>query len=196
MKYSNEFLCEMFNSVYEHTSPGYGKSGKRTPIVCDYISKRLPKGSSVLDASCGKGTIIRRLIDLGYKAEGTEMCDFLFKRDLVGLKVRKLFYSELGQVDSNSFDAVLSMDILEHLQSEGEIEDALLNLVRISKKYLLVAVGIGESRPVRLENKVPDNEIHFILRSKDWWREKISSHIRIKKEFQVKQSPMFLGQIK
>jgi 2-polyprenyl-3-methyl-5-hydroxy-6-metoxy-1,4-benzoquinol methylase len=130
------------------------------------IKKFVRPGQTVIDCSCGRGSILRMCDDTGIACEGTEANQALIDKDLQGLPVRKLFYSELPTLLPLQWDAVVSSDVLEHLFTEDEVRTAIHDLAAISRGYLIVAVGTTPSvwnidgRPVAL---------HHVVREPAWW---------------------------
>jgi len=116
--------------------------------------------NSILDVGCGEGFTLSRLKmkKIGKKLEGIEYnkkAIALSKKEYPGLKIRQGSIYELPY-KNNSFDLVLCTEVLEHMQSP---EKALNELIRVSKKYLLLSVP---------------NEPFFmlaqLLRGKNWSR--------------------------
>lgn len=103
------------------------------------ISKK--QVDSILDVGCGEGFTLNRLKEhgIGTRLEGVE-----YLRDAIELG--KDMYPEIKIIQGNiyelpykdnSFDLVLCTEVLEHLE---EPEKALKELIRISKKYLVISV--------------------------------------------------------
>jgi 2-polyprenyl-3-methyl-5-hydroxy-6-metoxy-1,4-benzoquinol methylase len=99
----------------------------------------LPK--TVLDAGCGEGFTLNKLMSnqIGQIIEGVE-----YTKEAITLG-KKLFPKakiEQGSIYSlpyknNSFDLVLCNEVLEHLENP---QKALLEIVRVSKKYAILSV--------------------------------------------------------
>jgi 2-polyprenyl-3-methyl-5-hydroxy-6-metoxy-1,4-benzoquinol methylase len=115
---------------------------------------------SILDAGCGEGFTLNRLREkgIGKKWEGLEyskMAIELGKKAYPDIKIIQGSVYELPYKD-NAFDLVLCTEVLEHLEKP---QDALKELVRVSKKYLVISVP---------------NEPFFmlaqLLRGKNWSR--------------------------
>ena len=79
---------------------------------------------SILDVGCGEGFTLNRLSEnkIGAKLEGVE-----YSKAAI----------ELGQKTYNSFDLVLCTEVLEHLDDP---QKGLRELIRVSKKYLVISV--------------------------------------------------------
>ncbi|MEK7159992.1 MAG: class I SAM-dependent methyltransferase [Patescibacteria group bacterium] len=116
--------------------------------------------SSILDAGCGEGFTLEylRVRNIGKTYEGV---DFLQKAVEIGTKIhpnitlRKESVYEMPYKD-NSFDLVLSTEVLEHLE---EPQKALKEIFRVSKKYVLLSVP---NEPIFIASN--------FLRGKNWSR--------------------------
>lgn len=96
---------------------------------------------SVLDVGCGEGFTLHRLIKekIGKEFEGVEA-------DEAAIKLGKKLYPRLeikkGDIyklpyKSNAFDLVVCTEVLEHLENPKK---AYRELIRVSKKYILISV--------------------------------------------------------
>ena len=132
------------------TTDNYRKHTSTNPVqrflidnFFNTLSKELKKlnVSSILDAGCGEGFTLERLRieKAGDKFEGV---DFLKTAIDLGHKIhpnltlKQASIYELPYKDS-SFDLVLSTEVLEHL---GDPKKGLKEIVRVSKKYILLSV--------------------------------------------------------
>lgn len=116
--------------------------------------------SSVLDAGCGEGFTLEylRINSIGKTFEGI---DFLEKAVEIGNKVHPKIKLKKGSIyelpyKDNSFDLVLSTEVLEHLDNP---EKALKEIFRVSKKYVLLSVP---NEPIFMGSN--------FLRGKNWSR--------------------------
>ncbi|MBI2420885.1 MAG: class I SAM-dependent methyltransferase [Candidatus Levybacteria bacterium] len=96
---------------------------------------------SVLDVGCGEGFTMKRLkkAKIGKTIEGLEYLD---KAIEIGKKLHPDLKITQGDIyklpyKANSFDLVICTEVLEHLEYPKK---ALRELVRISKKYVLLSV--------------------------------------------------------
>jgi 2-polyprenyl-3-methyl-5-hydroxy-6-metoxy-1,4-benzoquinol methylase len=95
----------------------------------------------ILDVGCGEGFTLNRLKErgMGKKLEGLEYLKDaieLGKKTYPDIKITQGSIYELPYKD-NSFDLVLCTEVLEHLENP---EKGLKELVRVSKKYLIISV--------------------------------------------------------
>ena len=99
------------------------------------------KAEIILDVGCGEGFTMEKLLKsgVGKKIEGIEYAKdaiLLGKKLFPNLTFRQGSVYELPY-KNNSFDLVVCTEVLEHLE---ESEKALKEMLRISKKYLIISV--------------------------------------------------------
>jgi SAM-dependent methyltransferase len=187
---TNEDLKTLYTRIYKsgnpkHPSKGvlqkYGSHNERDHTFLKWLRSKLPKGS-VLDASCGRGHLLRSLVKMGYEARGTEIVEWLKKEDLSGLDVDILDYDGLPSLGENRFDAVISNDVLEHLVDEEMVERAIRNLCFVSKRYVLISAGTKNARKYPAACNLPIPNLHLIKHKADWWKETVSKYVDVSHE--------------
>ncbi len=99
------------------------------------------KAESILDAGCGEGFTMEELLKsgVGKKIEGIEYSKDAIsygKKLFPNLNIKQGSVYELPYKD-NSFDLIICTEVLEHLE---EPIKALKEMLRVSKKYLIVSV--------------------------------------------------------
>lgn len=102
---------------------------------------KILKPNSILDAGCGEGFTLQKIQDLhiGAKLEGVDNSKeavLLAKRYFPDLSIKEGSIYDLPY-QKNTFDLVISTEVLEHLEDPKK---ALQELVRVSKKYILISV--------------------------------------------------------
>ena len=197
---SNEQLVQLYDYIYSnpdnlfHPHKGklkpYGSHDDRDRTHLFMISKmigarvryRPGKGTvlkgcdlsmiSVLDASCGRGHLLRTLLTMGFNAHGTEVSDYLLDNDLKYLPVAKATYDDINSVvQPESFDIVVTNDVLEHLLDEEMVSRAMSNLCDISKKWVSISVGLKGTAARKYPKALGLNveRLHLFCKSKKWW---------------------------
>ena len=167
--------------------PEYGSQTNRNDPHVKWIVKNVPKGSRVLDASCGLGHLACTLQSFGYEVEGTEFSGWVVKNKLQGLgfPVHHLGYGELDQLPEESFDLVISNDVLEHLPKQRDVVGAVQNLLRLTKKYIAISVGLKKHLAAYPEALgIKDRSLHLFCPGVNWWRAHFAGLIRIQAEDQ------------
>ena len=96
---------------------------------------------TVLDAGCGEGFSLNKLMlnKIGIKIEGVEQSKEAIE---LGKKLFPKAKIKLGDIynlpyKTNSFDLVVSTEVLEHMEDP---QKALLEIIRVSKKYIILSV--------------------------------------------------------
>lgn len=106
----------------------------RRTIVQDTLDRYLgkaPKNTKLLDFGCGSGIFVEELEKAGFDAYGVDISDEAVRFGaLQGIKNLSVIDSHKINFPDNTFDVVLSMDVLEHLEDE---EWALKEIQRILK---------------------------------------------------------------
>lgn len=108
----------------------------------DLISLIAPLNpQKVLDAGCGEGFTLSKFYEfkIGKELEGIDSSEQAVE---LGKKMYPHLSLKIGDIYTlryidNSFDIVICTEVLEHLQDPKE---ALKELIRVSKKYLLLTV--------------------------------------------------------
>lgn len=141
----------MQNNTYpSHVKEFTGKYEDQNPIARKLVdgfyrglSELIPSDiSSVLEAGCGAGFSAERIIPLlpaGATYEGSDIGEDLItiaKEKLPGILFSTESIYELQRPD-NSFDCVMALETLEHLDDPLK---ALQELKRVSRKYVIISV--------------------------------------------------------
>lgn len=99
------------------------------------------KAETILDAGCGEGFTLNKLIvnKIGQSVEGVEYSKeaiALGKKLFPNAKIKQGSVYDLPYRD-NSFDLIVCTEVLEHLENPKK---AIQEILRVSKKYILVSV--------------------------------------------------------
>ena len=110
-----------------------------TNVLVEEIKKLQPE--SILDVGAGEGFILQKLHDnaIGKKLEGIEYMD---EAIALGKVMHPQIHLKQGDIyhlphKDNSFDVVICSEVLEHLEN---LQEALQELVRVSKRYCVLSV--------------------------------------------------------
>lgn len=96
---------------------------------------------NILDAGCGEGFSLHKISEynIGEKLEGIDYSNeaiLIGKKLFPNLSLKQASIYDLPYKD-NTFDLVLCTEVLEHLENPKK---GLQEIVRVSKKYILVSV--------------------------------------------------------
>lgn len=101
--------------------------------IAQKLQETLPKGSKILDFGCGEGALSQRLSDLGYIVVAVDMNADDFKAKNVEFKQINFNFREEVEIFLNNnyenFDAVLGIEIIEHIHNPWQYIDDLLKMV-------------------------------------------------------------------
>lgn len=102
--------------------------------LTEAITAQLPKGSTILDLGAGEGALSQRLQDMGYKVIAVDINEEDFKaKSVIFKKCDFNSKDELTQLihdNSEKFDGVLGVEVIEHLENPWEYIRTLKSLIR------------------------------------------------------------------
>jgi SAM-dependent methyltransferase len=137
---AESILVELADLVRAH--PWWRARARLTLALLERLGARTP--ASVLDAGCGWGTTLEALERRGYKAAGMDIS----RRTLEQLDRpdRSLYVADLtrdldlvGGAGGGGFDAVLALDVIEHIDDD---QSAVARLGRLARPGGLVIVSV------------------------------------------------------
>ena len=169
-----EDIIKKYDTVFKDV--GYRSlKGSQGMFYLDKLCSTL-KFKSVLDVGCGPGWSVIEFLKRGKEARGVEPCKYLFGQELrvpAGLGIVKEGAITSIPFPADSFDMVFCTDVLEHLV-ESEVNKALSELVRVSKKYIFCSICSTEAV------MFPDMKLHQTVKPREWWEKQFA-------EFKLKQ---------
>jgi ubiquinone/menaquinone biosynthesis C-methylase UbiE len=126
----------------------------------------LPSGSKVLDIGCGRGVMLRALLDLGHEAHGVEIAPEAASgadpraQIRIAPELAKAGYAE------NSFDAVIMWHVLEHLPHPDQTLAEIRRILRPGGRLILAVPNFGSLQSQRTANDwfhldLPRHLYHF-----------------------------------
>lgn len=185
-------MVKIYESLQEK---GYGTAPMdvtRAEKIRDFITKNLSRGS-VFDASCGRGHLVWMLKEQGYVVSCSEASKWLIDNVLseFSLPIYNVRYDQLDTLRSDMFDVVVSNDVLEHLFDVNEVRAAMGDLCRISKRFVLVSVGLNYAKR-QIKGKTV--HLHHVVKPVTWWRKLYSEFCTITEDFTHRNSYFVFGE--
>ncbi len=137
----------------------FWRGGSQTCEFRHRAAYSLISGGSVLDVGCGNGLLLELLDKKNIKGEGLDLSrEAVCLANKKGLRAAQYDFSSTPlPYGDNAFNYVVALDVLEHL---FDPKKTLKEIVRVSKKYIIIGVPNFSSMPARLQvllGKVPEN---------------------------------------
>ena len=146
IKISKKFAKDYFDGKREYGYGGYRYDGRWIPVAKRIVSHfNLKLGSKVLDIGCGKGFLVKDLVNIGMDAYGIDLSSYALRNSEKEINTR-LFKGNAKKLNfpNNSFDAILSFNCIHNLKEKDCIQ-ALMEIERVSKGKSFVQVDCYEN---------------------------------------------------
>lgn len=130
-----------------HDQPGYGSSGHLWLGHILEILEAIGYAETVLDYGCGKGTLKPYLERLGYKVTNYDPATFPKK-------------------PKGTFDLVVCLDVLEHIEPEC-LRDVLEEMYRYTSGLFFAVVSTRPATKTLSDGR----NAHLIIEKWPWWKE-------------------------
>ena len=130
-----------FDGPRKYGYGGYYYDGRWKAVAKDIVKKyKLKSGSKVLDIGCGKGFLVKDLVDIGIDAYGLDISEYAIKSAPAEINGRlHIGSAEKLCFASKSFDFVISLNTLHNL-TKLKCLKALKEIQRVSKKNSFIQV--------------------------------------------------------
>lgn len=138
-------------------------NSSKLPYVIDFA--RSIEGT-VLDAGCGRGSLLNYMIENGIDAFGVELskaaCD-LYLQGVPHANADIITWADQG----HTYPGLICTDVLEHIPPD-QIDAVLEALSRLAPKALL---GIANHSSI-----YEGHELHVIQEGRDWWLNRVRQY--------------------
>ena len=180
----------LYDRLYKEST--YGISTDNHRYFLDFIRSNIEPPSSILDASCGRGNLLRRLTESGYNAKGTEISRYLIENDLKGRRVNLVDYHGISAFGMEAFEVVISCNVLDCIESL-DLNESISNLCYISRKYVLISVGLKKQKKFPKILKLSDSDLCKTRKKEKWWSRVLENYINIQNSFTANNSFFAFG---
>ena len=133
--------------------------------AADDFAKRV--GGRILDAGCGSGHSLRRLVEAGVDAFGVEWSATCCEKHLSDLPHECADLVEFCSREDTQFDGIVCSDTLEHF-AEDRLDEALTALRRVAPRALY---PIGNNRDSTL-----GYQLHLTRKPMEWWKDLLEKY--------------------
>lgn len=163
-----------------HAMTNYGDCPNdrlRAEVVATWLGERLQPEAEVLDCSAGRGQFMELMYRRSMKCTATEADPYLCINRLSKWESFQLRYDQLGTLRPRQWDAVVSIEVLEHLPTETDARAALKALAALSRKWLCISVGLMPS-----QWRLPSFELvtlHYVVQTAEWWEAEVGKVARV-----------------
>ena len=146
IKISKKFGKDYFDGKRAYGYGGYKYDGRWKPVAKRIVKHfNLKQGSKVLDIGCGKGFLVKDLLDIGINAYGLDISTYALMNSEKEVRDR-LYKGNAKKLNfsNNYFDAVLSFNCIHNLKKKDCI-NALMEIERVCKGKSFVQVDCYEN---------------------------------------------------
>ena len=182
--------------TYIHTHTHYGNcpnDNARALEAASMLLDRMHPGETVLDCSAGRGHFLQIMRHHGMQCSATEADPCLLERELYEYERWQLRYDELDKLVPRIWDAVVSIEVLEHLLTEDDVRAALRVLAMLTRRWLVVFVGLATSTWHGKDGELIT--LHYVVRDWTWWLGQIEEVATVLYHDVRNSSLMILAQI-
>ena len=134
-------------------------------MTLQYIEHLKPK--SVLDVGCGTGLFMYCFNYFGITAHGLEIKEDA--RTFAHESIRDSIYLDKNRLD-DSYDVIFSFDVLEHLETEAEVDEMIMFLRKKCRRAALFSICMAGDTNYYLD------ATHRMFRTKSWWINKLETY--------------------
>lgn len=115
--------------------------------VMSVLRKSVPESAVILDMGAGEGAMSQRLFDSGYEVTATDIEERHFKAK--GPKFHQIDFNDVDSVNEfaerhiNYFDAVLSIEVIEHIENQWEYVRLMKKMLKIGGKIVVTTPNVS-----------------------------------------------------
>jgi SAM-dependent methyltransferase len=172
--------AELYTRLYRDSHYGL-KRATWGDEVRDWLLEHAPPPRDVLELGAGRGYMAAQLSRLGYTVTATEITEDIISLWPEGFGRRQcVLPAGAGAFDAESFDLVLVLDVLEHLEEYGHVVQTIEHVKRIARQHAVFTVGLT---PARSGSCLPgtDENLHPQIHLTDWWCREIQRHFYLRR---------------
>jgi polysaccharide pyruvyl transferase WcaK-like protein len=136
---------------------------------------------TLVDAGCGRGWFLKRMIEADVRAEGLDASKVAWEESAPGVK-EHIKYGSFKDLAHRRYEVVTAFDVMEHIFEE-DVDEAIKNLKSAAARYIVMnicaapdnelpyTIEKGKPIPVHLEWLAVSG--HVTIRHRSWWKAKL-----------------------
>jgi hypothetical protein len=124
---NSAFSQEQFNSIYPEGIENHYWNHARNRIIRKLLRKNQISGGKILEIGCGKGVVVEYLRDQKIDCHGVELADVKVPLSLAPFISASTNAFDLPQDLRESFDTIMILDVLEHLENPEDFVNTILS---------------------------------------------------------------------
>lgn len=162
---SKQGVQNIYDEIYD-TEDNYNFHNMIKDAFVDVFAEFV--NGKILDAGCGQGIHLKRMLQNGHVAFGIEqssICCNKYLENIPHMNVDIVRYAEQKQF----YDGIICMDVLEHIPYE-DIDETLLALKSLSESVFL---GIANHSDI-----IHGTELHLIQKDSKWWESLLKKYFK------------------
>lgn len=153
---------DIYDKIYAFNS-NYNFHYPPKDVIVDLYAKSV--GGYILDAGCGQGIHLRRMLENGIDAFGIEISTICCQKYLGGLPHENIDICSFASQSERLFNGIVCCDVLEHIPL-GRLDETIESLTSLAPSALL---GLANHSDIQC-----GEELHLIQEDIEWWTRKLS----------------------
>ena len=193
----NEILNDFYNNICDEESRLLSKHGQVEFLTTiNYIDKFLNSNSKILEVGAGTGRYSLYYADKGYDVTSIEYVkhnvDILKSKikDNMNIVAEQGDAIDLSRFNDNTFDVTLVLGPLYHLYEDNDINKAISEAIRVTKKDGVIAIAYLTSDSIMIDWTLKDN--HLI----DGYPKDFDDNFKLKRYPEGVFAPFYISEFK
>lgn len=159
-------MKKVYDAVYTENND-YNFHYPAKDLIVDLYASHI--NGRILDAGCGQGGNLKRLLSQGVDTFGVELSTVCCEKYLLELPHINSDIVTYSNNTKDEFDGLICFDVLEHI-SEEDLDENLHALSSLSPSALL---GIANHSDIQC-----GEELHLIQENAEWWVNRLKQHYK------------------
>lgn len=161
-------LKDTYDFVYRERSNEYNFFNEIKNLSVDaYATLLVGRGGKILDAGCGEGIHLKRLLGKGFNAFGIELSSVCCQEFLQDTPHENIDILSFAKKNQEKFDSLICMDVLEHIPYDS-IGITIASLSTLSTNAFF---GIANHSDI-----YKGKQLHLIQEGVEWWTKELSKY--------------------